>query len=377
MIAQCEPSPNLGGGKAQFHLANEYSKKGHQVELLGPVSMRGKIQSEKTDSNNATFNRYLKKHTNAFDIIEYDHCFIPDPSVSQSCSALLVARSVLFKLHADSIKTPGDPRIAKRINSLIRSVILLRSKPNSSTKTILNALSLPDLINVSSSRDVTAATSCGIRADKIICQPYALTAHELDSLRIRTTGNNVVFLGTFDFRKGCTNIAKTFAHIHSRFPQTRLKLLGAKGLMQTEQEILGFFPRKLRESVDVFLRFDRSELPTLLQDCKLAIFPSYWEGFGFSVLETLAAGIPTLAYDAPGPCDILPPSWLFPVGDFQKMGSKACELLSDSSDEHANAAREYGRRFSWPAIAEATLDAYAAALTEKRALRKAFIQTDE
>ena len=51
--------------------------------------------------------------------------------------------------------------------------------------------------------------------------------------------------------------------------------------------------------------FEEADLPSLLADCAVALFPSYVEGFGLAVLEQLAAGLPTIAYDVPGPRQIL------------------------------------------------------------------------
>ena len=52
-------------------------------------------------------------------------------------------------------------------------------------------------------------------------------------------------------------------------------------------------------------QFAPDDLPRLLADCTVGAFPSYVEGFGLAVIEQLAAGLPTVAYDAPGPSEIL------------------------------------------------------------------------
>ena len=47
------------------------------------------------------------------------------------------------------------------------------------------------------------------------------------------------------------------------------------------------------------------DLPSLIADCVMGIFPSHVEGFGLALLEQLAAGLPTVAYNVPGPRQIL------------------------------------------------------------------------
>ena len=64
-------------------------------------------------------------------------------------------------------------------------------------------------------------------------------------------------------------------------------------------------------------------------DCTVGAFPSYVEGFGLAVLEQLAAGLPTVAYNLPGPRDILKstlPDLLVPCGDAEKFAATLCQV---------------------------------------------------
>ncbi len=152
-------------------------------------------------------------------------------------------------------------------------------------------------------------------------------------------------------------------------PHCRFRLLGAN--YRDANEVLRYFPPKFRANLEIQSRFEPEQLPELLSDCSLGIFPSYLESFGFGVLEMLAASLPVIAYDAPGPPMMLPREYLVPRGDVQAMSSKVVALLS-SPDEIAAArawARRRAREFTWERSARLTSQVYANGLATLRAQR--------
>ena len=72
------------------------------------------------------------------------------------------------------------------------------------------------------------------------------------------------------------------------------------------------------------------------------MFPSRVESFGYGVLEMLAAAVPVIAYDAPGPHVMLPPEYRVPVGAAGDMADRVCDLLTDP--DRLRAARLLGMR---------------------------------
>ncbi|MBA3544323.1 MAG: glycosyltransferase family 4 protein, partial [Chthoniobacterales bacterium] len=114
--------------------------------------------------------------------------------------------------------------------------------------------------------------------------------------------------------------------------------------------------------------FAGSDLPSLLADCTVALFPSYIEGFGLAVLEQLAAGLPTVAYDVSGPRQILQSMGarlLTPAGDPAALAARAAEILALSVADYERLSaecREIVRRYRWSQIASDTLERYRTAL---------------
>ena len=56
------------------------------------------------------------------------------------------------------------------------------------------------------------------------------------------------------------------------------------------------------------------------------MFPSRVESFGYGVLEMLAAAVPVVAYDAPGPHVLLPPEYRVQVGAVRELADRVVDL---------------------------------------------------
>ncbi|MBY0461085.1 MAG: glycosyltransferase, partial [Gemmataceae bacterium] len=183
----------------------------------------------------------------------------------------------------------------------------------------------------------------------------------------------LAFVGTFDPRKGMREwpaLADAVARAH---PAAAFRLIGTSGLVPTADGVRAHFPARLRPRVEVVPRFEPADLPGVLADCSLGVFPSHCEGFGFGVLEMLAAGLPVVAYRAPGPPAMLPPENLMPKGDGAAVGRRAAALLGDPDELRAarRAARARAEQFRWDEIAARTAEVYLAARSAKSGAARA------
>ena len=111
--------------------------------------------------------------------------------------------------------------------------------------------------------------------------------------------------------------------------------------------VRGYFSRRLWPRLEIYPRYDPNELPGLLDGVSVGVFPSRVEGFGFGVLEMLAAAVPVIAYDAPGPHAMLPGDFRVGVGDDDGMAAKVAGLLADPArlSEARRWARDPSRGF--------------------------------
>lgn len=89
---------------------------------------------------------------------------------------------------------------------------------------------------------------------------------------------------------------------------------------------LGIDPKHI-----VFLG-QRSDVPDLLRHCDLLVSPSHSESFGLAVLEAMAAGLPVIATDCPGPKSLIDndrTGLLTPVGQPHPLAQAILSLIED------------------------------------------------
>jgi glycosyltransferase involved in cell wall biosynthesis len=119
-----------------------------------------------------------------------------------------------------------------------------------------------------------------------------------------------------------------------------------------------------------FLGF-RSDLPAVMSRAGMLLASSPFEGFGLTVLEAMAAGLPVVATDAPAHAELLGELGqraLFPTGDVQTAAERLRSLAADPEARAALGDREHARQvalFSLRAQADATERVYRRAIGEK------------
>jgi glycosyltransferase involved in cell wall biosynthesis len=101
----------------------------------------------------------------------------------------------------------------------------------------------------------------------------------------------IAFVGTWIQRKGREDIVAVARALREQGVAFFLGLLGT-GI--AEAEVLGDFPAPLREHVRVVPRYRHAELPGLLREYEVLLFPSHAEGYGMALIEAMACGLAPL-----------------------------------------------------------------------------------
>jgi glycosyltransferase involved in cell wall biosynthesis len=351
----------LGASKTLIELAEELEKIGWQCTLIEPKDLAPQ-QTELEQKQNYAENLklYLQKNASEYDIVEYEHCYLPYPRNIFTSKTLFVARSQLLGHHFVNINVPKSTNWKSQINYLLTGgQDLQKRKANVAIaqKTIEEA----DLVTVLNYDDKKELINCQINTEKIVVIPNGL------SRTIRPLFDNIsseipketkiAFVGSFINRKGATDIPKIFQKINKQIPQATLILLGTGA---NKEQVLSKFPSYLRHKIEIIPYYKSEELPSLLANCSVGIFPSYIEAFGLGILEMLAASIPVIAYDSPGPPMMLPNDYLVSCGDIEQISVKVVKLLQNQ--DKLIQARQWAKRrsqdFCWQKIAKQTSEIY-------------------
>ena len=357
-ILFCTPAPltkSLGAAKVVVELAEEMQTLGWECDLVSIKDMAAKSGLSLSES----LRRHLQEHAGEYDVVDYDHEYLPYSRSEFSLKPLFVARSVLLVHHLETIPIPIGIGLRSQIGHLLKGPSrrkARRERVQRAQATVAGA----DFINVSNHDDKAELVQRGISPDKIVVIPYGISRTRrilFDQVSSEPPKQPVVaFVGTFDYRKGAREFPKIVASVAEAVPGVRFKLLGTKGLFLTEAAVRSHFPKRLQQALEVIPAYQPEELPQHLASCSIGIFPSYMEGMPFGVLEMMASSLPVIAYDAPGLPMLLPPEYLVTRGDWQSLSRRVVTLLQGKNSLEAEriTAKQLSHVYSWEATGKMT-----------------------
>lgn len=102
------------------------------------------------------------------------------------------------------------------------------------------------------------------------------------------------WIGSKELRKNVEMVIEVFNRIKADYPEYKLILAGLEGFgYQSIKRMIGDSP--YREDIIEVGFVSNAERNVLYQGADLFLFPSWYEGFGFPVLEAMQAGIPVVS----------------------------------------------------------------------------------
>lgn len=354
---------SYGGAKPFIELASEFEQLGWQADLLSLSKLIPGDRSRMRRARAEYLRDLLVSRGPDYDVVDFDHEYLPYARTEFSREMLLVARSVLLchQVAAQSFRRPWS---ARRLAGALVKGRARRADRREMLSFASRSVGQADLVNVSNDDDADLLLRSGVSPDKVVVFPFGLGSERRarfgEMAPDRPHDGMVAFVGTFDWRKGAADMPSIVERVLRDVPGTRFRLLGTRGMFPTAGDVLRHFPTPLQAHLEVVPCFEVGELPRLLEDCALGFFPSYLEGFGFAVLEMLAASLPVVAYDVPGPRMMLDRSFLVPLGDAEALAARIVSLLRDAPrllQARVDAAQR-AERFRWEDIAERTAALY-------------------
>lgn len=174
-----------------------------------------------------------------------------------------------------------------------------------------------------------------------------------------------LFVSTLFPHKNVGFLLRAFARFARRVPRTDLVVVGrdASGILpglRREAESLGIADRvRFRGAID------DAELERLYREATMFVFPSLVEGFGLTVLEAMAHGVPVVASDGSSIPEVVGNAGILLPPDDEAAWAEAMAALVLDEDHHramAERARSRAELFTWRRTAEATLEAFESVL---------------
>ena len=179
---------------------------------------------------------------------------------------------------------------------------------------------------------------------------------------------HIALVGTYIPRKGIQYSVPALNTILNRYPQVKVSFLGT--CCPAEQVYADFDPA-IRDRVHVVSRYCHEDLPSLIKDHHILLFPSLSEGFPLAVPEAMACGLAPAVTNIPGATEIVmhkENGVLFPACDSQAIEQTLNQLICDRvllntlrQNAHATA-----QNYSWMQIAQTRLLLYENALKKRQ-----------
>ncbi|MET7329370.1 glycosyltransferase family 4 protein [Nonomuraea sp. NPDC005650] len=163
---------------------------------------------------------------------------------------------------------------------------------------------------------------------------------------VRSPAPRLVCLGRLVAHKRVHLLLDAVAELRERWPGLTVDIIG-----RGPEE--GALRARLPEGVTMHGYLPEEDKARLVARAWVHVSASQGEGWGLSVLEAAALGVPTVAFDVDGLRDAVRPGetgWLLPEGTGLAKGIAAA--LDEVDDTYSVKCREWADRFSWDRSAE-------------------------
>jgi glycosyltransferase involved in cell wall biosynthesis len=179
--------------------------------------------------------------------------------------------------------------------------------------------------------------------------------------RLGLSAPYVLYVGQFDPRKNMPALAAAFRAAAERHGDLRLVVAGELGKLAPFLWHALDAARAPRDRVVAPGYVEDGTLAALYAGAEALVHPALLEGFGLTPLESMAAGTPVVAFDAPGVSEIVADAGvLVPLNDAAALADALLALLADPArrERLSRAGRDRARVFSWSDAAARTAGVY-------------------
>lgn len=214
-----------------------------------------------------------------------------------------------------------------------------------------------------------------VRSDRVVTIHNAIDTDRFHYVKRHHTGSSFRIVNVARFypkKKGQDTLCRAMESLLERFPNLVCIFAGAPAKGQEEAY------KVLQKSIEArglashfqFLG-NVDDVPALLASADLFVLPSNYEGFGISLIEAMASGLPCVASDLQGPREIMTGAEeagvhagvLVPAGDSDALASAIASVLTSYDSYSGREISDYTREtYSMRAFVDAHEKLYASLL---------------
>ena len=177
--------------------------------------------------------------------------------------------------------------------------------------------------------------------------------------RYSIVNDYVLFIGTLKPSKNLEGLIEAFSLVKGRYPDLKLVVAGKKGWLYK-----GIFQKAKELGLEkeiIFTGFvEENDKPALIRGAKVFVLPSFWEGFGMDVINSLACGTPVVVSKVASLPEVAGSAGIF-VDPYDAPDiARGLEKVLSMNEIEYNRLVEKGVRqakeFSWEKAAKETLE---------------------
>jgi glycosyltransferase involved in cell wall biosynthesis len=323
---------------------------------------------------------FLRRQGRNFDVVQLESNLAPFPRAAYGFNGIMVAKSNGLPLFYERWHRSMERRLMRQTGergtwggNCLRG--LGRLAAGGRWGAALRTFSTADVIHVLNREEQVVLTDEHGFGGKVTVVPNGLSEDFSSALRstsaplARAASHVVAFVGTWALRKGQAEFPSLVRRVRETNPKVSFHLLGT---CTGEEQVLSAFDPRDRTAVLVRPSYSPKQLPGLLAGAKVAVFPSYVEGFPLGALEMMAAGLPVVAWNAPGVRDLVAevdPTLLVPAGNVEATATALMHFLGLPTEDYVSlstATLEAAGTYTWQRSAASFLNSLKPFLPQQR-----------
>lgn len=185
--------------------------------------------------------------------------------------------------------------------------------------------------------------------------------------KLKLRGKEVfLFIGGIEPRKGVIYLLRAFKKVNRKIPNSVLLIAGTSGIIDYTPYQKKFFDYlnnlNIKQNIKILNAIEEDKLPSLYRTANCFVFPSLREGWGLVAMESLASGIPVVAYDIPPLKEFLNEknSVLVRKKSVNKLANAMLKIAKDKefAEKLSKEGRKTALKFTWEKTAKKTYNFY-------------------
>lgn len=215
-------------------------------------------------------------------------------------------------------------------------------------------------VSESTKKDLITFYGCSPEKIVVIYHGYNKQIYHTDiKAKRKIKSPYILFVGRIEERKNIRGLVTAFAFLKKKsHPSLKLVLAGKPGYgYPLIKQFIDERPSNVRRDIMELGYVDEKQLTSLYCHASAFIFPSFYEGFGFPVVEAMASGCPVVCSDIAPLREIGGDAALFfNPRDPEEMAQKLDRIIADKNLGRKMVAKglKNVERFSWEQCAKQT-----------------------